>query len=173
MLKRLSKVNPNQLLLLPYATVESQALNKKTTLKDRLTSCERSIPTLKLSAILEADLTSKDVASGPYWTDFSRVISSNLLLPIGIDSVDSASKRCNTWWNKTVANSWFSASLFTVPQKNSPLIYSQSCMSSVAGCLDSIDTVTKSRKIPILLTREQKKMLRFWRLVSVLHITKH
>ncbi len=162
MSSRSSKPNPNQMLLLPYATAESHLQNKEMTLKGKSISCEVSIPTLKLSVILEAVLTKKDKAIGPYWTDFSRVISSNLLLPIRIGSVDSALGRYNTWWNKTVENSWFSTNLFTVPRKNSPLICSQSSTSSVAGCTDSADTVTLSRKIPLLLTREQKKTLRFW-----------
>ena len=161
--RSLRKVNPNQLLLLPYATAESHQQSKEMTLRDKSTSCEKSIRTLKLSEILEAVSTSKDAGFKTYWTDFSQAISSNLLLPTGIDSVDSASKRYNTWWNKTVVNSWFSTRLFTVPPaKNSPLICFQSCRSSVAGCPDSADIVTKSRKIPLLLTCEQKKTLRFW-----------
>ena len=162
MSSRSSKRNPNQTLLLPYATAESPPQNKEMTLKGKSTSCEASIPTLKLSAILEAVLTKKDEAIEPYWTDFSREISSSLLLPIGIGSVDSALERYNTWWNKTVANSWFSTNLFTVPPKNLPLICSQSSMSSAAECPDSVDTVMLSRKIPLLLTRDQKKTLRFW-----------
>ena len=161
-LSRSSNPNPNQTLLLPYVTAESPPQNKEMTLKGRSTSCEASIPTLKLSEILEAVSTKKDEAIEPYWTDFSRAISSNLLLPIGIDSVDSASAQYNTWWNKTVENSWFSTNLFTVPAKNSPLICSRSSMSSVVECTDSVDTVTLSRKIPLLLSREQKKTLRFW-----------
>ncbi len=162
MSSRSSKRNPNQTLLLPYATAEFPPQNKELTLKGKSTSYEASIPTLKLSAILAAVLAKKDEAIEPYWTDFSQAISSNLLLPIGIGSVDSALERYNTWWNKTVENSWFSTNLFTVPPKNSPLICSQSSMSSAAKCMDSVDTVTQSRKIPLLLTRDQKKRLRFW-----------
>ena len=161
-LSRSSNPNPNQTLLLPYATAESPPQNKGMTLKGRLISCEASIPMLKLSVILEAVSTKKDEAIGPYWTDFSRVISSNLLLPIGTDSVDSAVGRYNTWWSKTVEKSWFSTSLFTVPAKSLPLICSRSSTSSVAECPDSADTVTLSRKIPLSLNREQKKKLRFW-----------
>ncbi len=161
-LRRSSHLNPNQTLLLPYVTAESPLQNKEMTSKGRSTSCEASIPMLKLSEILEAVSTKKDEAIEPYWTDFSRVISSNLLLPIGIDSVASALGRYNTWWNKTVENSWFSTNLLTVPAKNSPLICSRFSMSSVVECPDSADTVTLSRKIPLLLSREQKKTLRFW-----------
>ena len=162
MLNRFSKVNPSPLLLRPYATAESPQRSKETLLNDKSPSCERSIETLRLSAILEAVSTSKDAAFKPYWTDVSQAISSNLLLPIGINCVDSAVKRYNTWWNKTVVNSWFSTRLFTVRQKSSPLIFSQSSTSSVVECTDTVATVTKSRKIPLLLSREQKKLLRFW-----------
>ena len=161
-LSRSSNPDPNQILLLPYATAGFPPQNKGMTLKGRSISCEASIPMLKLSAILETVSTKKDKAIGPYWTAFSRVISSNLLLPIGIASVDSAVGRYNTWWNKTVENSWFSTNLFTVPPKNLPLICSQSSMSSAVECPDSVDTVTLSRKIPLSLNREQKKTLRFW-----------
>lgn len=161
-LSRSLNLNPNQTLLLPYATAASPPQNKEMPLKGRSISCEASIPMLKLSEILEVVSTKKDEGIGPYWTDFSGVISSNLLLPIGTDSVGSALGRYNTWWNKTVANSWFSTSLFTVPPKSSPLICSQSSMSSVVECTDSEATVTLSRKIPLLLNREQKKVLRFW-----------
>ena len=74
-LSRSSHLNPNQMLLLPYATAESPPQNKGTTLKGRSISCGTSIPMLKLSEILEAVLTQKDEAIGPYWTDCSRVIS--------------------------------------------------------------------------------------------------
>ena len=100
MSNRLSRENPNQLLGLPFAIAESHQRSKKMTSKDKSPSCETSIQTLRLSEILEAVSTSKDEAFKPYWTDFSQVINSNLLLPIGIDSVDLASKRYNTWWNK-------------------------------------------------------------------------
>ena len=135
-LSRSSNLNPNQILLLPYATAEFPPQNKGMPLKGRSISCGTSIPMLKLSAILAAVSTKKDEAIEPYWTDFSQVINSNLLLPIGIDSVDSASTRYNTWWNKTVENSWFSTNLFTVPPKSSPLICSQSSMSSAVECAD-------------------------------------
>ena len=163
-LSRSSKPNPNQILLLPYATAESPPQDQEMTLRgNRPISCGVSIPTLKLSEILEMVSRKKDEAIGPYWTDFSRVISSNLLLPTGIDAVDSALGRYNTWWNKTVANSWFSTRVFTVPPKNLSLICCQSSTFSVVSeCPDSTDTVTLSRKIPLLLSREQKKRLRFW-----------
>ena len=97
MLKGSSRTNPNQLHLLPYVTAGSQVSNKKMILRGKSTSCETSIRMLKLSEILGAVSTSKDAAFKPYWTGFSKVINSNLLLPIGIDCVGSALKRYNTW----------------------------------------------------------------------------
>ena len=67
MSSRSSKRNPNQTLLLPYATAEFPPQNKELTLKGKSTSCEASIPTLKLSAILAAVLAKKDEAIEPYW----------------------------------------------------------------------------------------------------------
>jgi putative transposase len=162
------KENPNPLLL-PFVIAESQAENNLTTSKGKLPSCEASIPTPKSSEASEVDSTSSEKDLGVYWTDYLKEISSHLLLPIGIDSPDSALNSLNTWSNQTVENSWFSIKLFTAPQKNLQPIYFQSSTSSHAGCTacpdlsgDSDATVTKSRKIRIYADTEQKATLRKW-----------
>ncbi len=166
MLKRLFKAkpkhNPNQLHCLPFATAESVHVNSEAIWNDKSPTCANFILPLRLSETLVQDSTISEKDSEPWWTDASAVISSNLSSPIGIDSVDSASSSCNTWWNTTVANSWFSTKLFTHPPKSSRPICSTFCTSSVAECTDSAVTVPKSRKIKVLPNREQRRMLKFW-----------
>ena len=161
MLMDTSKANPIQLLL-PFATVGSPAPSKETTLNDKSTICEVSTQKQKLSEISEAVSTSKEKVLEPYWSDLCKVISSKLLLPIGIDSPGSVSTLYDTSLNKTVANSWFWTRQNTVRKKNSRRIFSQSCMSSVVGCTDSAVIVKKSKKIRVYPTSEQRVKLRQW-----------
>ena len=85
-----------------------------------------------------------------------------VVVPIGIDSPASAAKSYSSWLNKTVEKSWFSTKLFTVRKRNLLPISSQFCMSFPVDCPDSGDTVTKSKKIKIFPTVEQKAILRKW-----------
>ena len=160
MLKDTSKANPHQLPL--FATVVSPAQSKKTILNGKSSICETSIHPPKLSETSEADLTSNGKGLEPYWNGLCKVISSKLLLPIGIDWPGSVSTLYDTSLNKTVANSWFWIKQNTVRKKNSRRIFSQSCTSSVVGCTDSEVTVTKSKKIRVYPTTEQRETLRQW-----------
>ena len=98
----------------------------------------------------------------PYWNVLCLEISSELLLPIGTDSPDSAERLYNSWSNKTVEKSWFSTKLYTVLNKRLLPICSQFSMSFPAECTDSGDTVTKSKKIQISPTSAQKAILEKW-----------
>ena len=160
MLMDTSKANPNQLAL--FATVGYPAQSKETILNDKLNTCVESTQKQKLSETSEAVLTSKEKGLEPYWNGLCKVISSKLLLPIGIDSPGSVSTLYDTSLNKTVANSWFLTKQNTVRKKNSRRIFSQSCMYSVAECTDSEVTVTKSKKIRVYPTTEQREILRQW-----------
>ena len=98
----------------------------------------------------------------PYWSDYTKAISSQLWLPTGTAShasVPSSSSRCSS---KTVANSWFSTSEISAPQRNSPRIYSPSLLSSLPEPTDSEGTGRKSRKIRICPDRQQKAKLKLW-----------
>ena len=125
-------------------------------------TCEGNTRTPKSSKTSEAASTSTAKGLKPYWNESCAAISSGLLLPIGIDSPASAAKSYNTWSNKTVGKSWFLTKLFTVPKRNSPPISSQYCMSFPAECMDSANTVIKSKKIEIFPTLEQKQLLNRW-----------
>ncbi|WP_337441953.1 helix-turn-helix domain-containing protein, partial [Fischerella thermalis] len=66
------------------------------------------------------------------------------------------------WSNKTVDKSWFSKTLYTVPNQNLPRIFSPSSTSSLVECTDSGNTVKKSRKIRIFLKATQKQIIKQW-----------
>ena len=168
MLTHLSNPKQKQLLL-PFATAACQVSSKKTTLNDKLTSCEASTRMPKSSVTLAVDLTVSEKDCVPYWNGLSKVINSKLWLPIGIVSPASATTLLPTFSNKTVANSWFSTIQLSIrhcrafaPKKRSGRIFSRSCMSSVADYTASANTVIKSKKIRIYPTAEQRKTLRQW-----------
>lgn len=160
MLKATSKATPNQLPL--FATVGYPAQSKETLLNDKLSICKASIRKQKLLETSEAVSTSNAKGLEPYWNDFCEVISSKLLLPIGIGSPGSVSTLYDTSLNTTVANSWFWTKQHTVRKKNSRRIFSQSCTSSVADCTGSEVILTKSKKIRVYPTTAQRETLRQW-----------
>ena len=108
------------------------------------------------------DSTTGEKDLQPYWSDYTRAISSHLWLPTGTASPASAQNSSSKSSNKTVANSWFSTSEISAPQRNSPRIYSPSLLSSLQGQTDSEGTGRKSRKIRICPDRQQKAKLKLW-----------
>ena len=158
-----SPVSPSTPRLRPSDTAESVGEGNQMTSPAKSPTSKENTRTPKSSKTLAVVSTSKEKGLKPYWNESCAAISSELLLPIGIDSPASAAKSYNTWSNKTVAKSWFLTKLFTVPpKKNSPLISSQYCMSFPVECMDSENTVIKSKKIEIFPTLEQKQILNRW-----------
>ena len=144
------------------ATAVSSENHNQMSLDPKLSICEKSSLEPKSSKTTAAISTSKEKGLEPYWNVSCEAINSGLLLPIGIDSPGSAEKSFNSWSSKTVEKSWFSTKLFTAPKKNLLPISSQFCTSFPVECMDSGDTVTKSKKIEIFPTLEQKTILRKW-----------
>ena len=93
----------------------------------------------------------------PYWTDSCRELSSHLWLPTKIDLLDLGQNSLNTWSNKTVENSWFSIKLITHLQKPTCLAFSTY---SPVECIDSENTLVKSKKIRIYPSSFQKELLK-------------
>lgn len=145
-----------------FAIVACPAESKKTISQGKLSSCEKSTRTLKSSKTSGQALTSKEKDFEPYWNDFCKEVSSKLWLPTKTALRDSATKLSNSLSNKTVANSWFSTEQRTAPKKNLQRICSTYSTSFLAGCTDSEDTVTKSRKIRVYPTTSQKSSFRQW-----------
>lgn len=148
--------------LLPLDIAELVERNNQKTSRPKSPTCKNTTPKQRLSKTLEVVSTSNEKGFSPYWNASCEAINSELLLPIGIDSPVSAVKSYSSWLNKTVEKSWFSTKLFTVPKKNLLPTCSQYSTCFPAECPDSGDTVTKSRKIEIFPTVEQKAILRRW-----------
>jgi putative transposase len=144
------------------ATVESVQSSNETTLTDKLASCTHSTQKQKLSKILEADLTLKGKVLEPYWTDYCKEISSQLLLPTVTDCVGLDSSLYNTWLSETVEKSWFSTKLYTVQSQSLQQICCQYFTSSLVECTGLESILRKSKKIRIYLTTEQKKTIKHW-----------
>ena len=150
-------------ILLPLDTVELVENRNQTITHPKSLTYKNTTQTQKSSKTSVAVSPSTGKGPKPYWNASCAAINAALLLPIGIDSPVSAEKSYSSWSNKTVEKSWFPTKLFTVPPKKNLLpISSQFCMSFAVECLDSGDTVTKSRKIEIFPTVEQKAILRKW-----------
>ena len=98
----------------------------------------------------------------PYWNDFIAEINSRLWLPAETGSPASEPNSSSRCLSKTVANSWFSTSETSAPQRNSPKIYLPSLLSSPPEPTDSADTARKSRKIRIYPDRQQKAKIKLW-----------
>ncbi len=62
--------------------------NKKLIYKDKLNTSLKNIRVMKLSKILEADLTSKEKDSEKYWNSYTKEISERLSYPPKIDLAD-------------------------------------------------------------------------------------
>ena len=161
MCKVILMLKPKQILL-PLDTVELVEDRNQTLSRPKSLTCKNTTRTQRSSKTSVAVSTSNETGLEPYWNASCEVINSALLSPIGIDSPASAAKSYSSWSNKTVEKSWFSTKLFTVQRKNLLPISSQFCMSFPVECLDSGDTVSKSKKIEIFPTVEQKAILRRW-----------
>ena len=146
----------------PSATAGSQATSRPATSNGRSPSCNSSTPTLKSSPTLHPDSTTAERDLLPYWNDYTGAISSHLWLPTATDSPGSGPNSSSKSSSKTVANSWFSTSEISAPQRNSPRIYSPSLLSSLPEPTDSEGTGRKSRKIRIYPDRHQRAKLKLW-----------
>lgn len=151
-----------QLELPLFATAESVQSSNEMTLRDKSALCADSIQRQKSSKTSVVGLTSKEKDLEPYWTDYCGEINSQLLCPHWTDYADLDSSLYSTWSNKTVAKSWFSTKLFTVPNQNLQQTCYKYFTSSLAECPDSGSTLKKSKKVRIYPTTEQKKLMKHW-----------
>ena len=152
---------PKQILL-PLDIAGFVEKDNQTLLRPKWHTYKNTTRKQKSSKTSVAVSTSTEKGPKPYWNASCEVINSVLLLPIGIDSPDLATKSYSSWSNKTVEKSWFSTKLFIAQRQNLLPICSQFCTSFPVECLDSGDTVTKSKKIEIFPTVAQKAILRRW-----------
>ena len=154
-------LKPKQILL-PLDTAGLVKNRNQTISPPKSLTCKNTILKQRLSETLEGVSTSNAKDLSPYWNASCEAISSELLLPIGIDSPASAAKLYSSWSSKTVEKSWFSTKLFIVPNRNSQRTYSPYSTCFPVECMDSVNTVRKSRKIEIFPTVAQKVILCKW-----------
>ena len=98
----------------------------------------------------------------PYWSEYTRAISSELWSPTETvlrGSGQNSSRPCSS---ATAGSSWFSISGTSAPKKRSRLPFSPSSRSSALGSTACGDTVRKSRKIRLYPDAEQRAELRLW-----------
>ncbi len=162
MMSKVSLMHKQEQILLPLDITESAVADKKTISSPKSLTCRNTTQQQKLSKTSVAVSTSNDKDLEPYWNASCEAISSELLLPIGIDAPASAAKSYSSWSSKTVEKSWFSTKLFTVRNRNSQKTYSPYSTCFPVECMDSKNTIRKSRKIEIFPTVAQKMILRRW-----------
>ena len=149
-------------IYLSFATAESVQELNLFPLNRKLSTYSQNSPMQKLSRTTGVVSISSERDFNPYWNASCEVINSDLLLPIGIDSPDSAARSYSIWSNKTVEKSWFSTQLFIAPTENLLSICSQFPSPFPPECTDCDDTVIKSKKIQIKPTKAQKVILDRW-----------
>ena len=146
----------------PSATVESRPKSSRQTSTGRSPSCESVILTPRSSATSAQDSASSAKGYLPYWSDYTREISSELWSPTEIvlgGLEPNSSRPCS---NATAGNSWFSISGTSAPRRRSRLTFSPSSLSSEPGSTDCGATVRKSRKIRLYPDAGQRAELRRW-----------
>ena len=144
------------------AIAASHQESKKTTSQDKSCSCGKDSQTQKSSKTSEAVLTTKEKDCNPFYNDFCKEISSQLLSHIEIDCAGSDLNLLNSSCSKTVGKSWFSIEPKYHHNENSQRTCWQYFTYFHAGCMDFVDTRIKSRKIRIYPTQEQKHLFRKW-----------
>ena len=144
------------------ATAASPAKSSRQTSTGRSPSCENDTLTPRSSATSVPDSTSGAKDYLPYWSDYTREISSVLWSPTetvlgGLER--NSSRRCS---NAMAASSWFSISETSAPRKSSRLTFSPSSRSLELASTDCGDTTRKSRKIRLYPDAGQRAELRRW-----------
>jgi putative transposase len=157
-----SLVAQNHLLTMKSVIAESVQVSSETTLIDKSPTCTLSTQMQNSSEISGQDSISKGKDCKPYWNDLCAAISLRLLLPVETDFADSDLNYLSSWSNKTVAQSWFSATLSIAPNRSLQPIFSPSFMSSVAECTDSGNMARKSKKIRVYMGKAQKALINQW-----------
>ena len=143
-------------------TAECPVVNKKMTSLDKSHTCDNSSQMQKSYRMLEVDLTTKEKDCKTFYDDLCKDISSHLLSHTEIDCAVSDLNCSNTSSSVMAVKSWFSTKQVTAHNKNSQKTYWQSCMSSRAECMVSDAIVTKSRRIRIYPTPQQKQLFKQW-----------
>lgn len=144
------------------ATAESPRQSKKTTSKDKSSSCSQSIQITPFSRMLGLGSTSNENNSDSFLKNALKEELEKLSLPTETDFADLDLNCLSGSSLKTLSNSWFSnnrnyrlnKSLLQTCSPSSPCFHVE--------FTDSENTVTRSRKIRIYPNKEQKSILSNW-----------
>ena len=152
--------NPDRLK--PSATAASPARSSQPTSTGRSPSCENDTLTPRSSATSAPDSTSNAKDFLPYWSDYTREISSVLWSPT--ETVlralgPNSSRPCSS---AMAGSSWFSINETSAPRRSSRLTFSPSSLSSALASTDCGDTTRKSRKIRLYPDAGQRTEIRRW-----------
>ena len=145
-----------------FVIAESLLTNKKTTLQDKSIICAKTSQKQKLSRTLVQDSIIEERVLKPYWNDYCEETSSQLWSPTKTVLQDLDMNLSNIWSSKTLEKSWFSTNLIAVQKKSLPKIFLQFSQFFHVECMDSDDTIPKSKKIRIYPTKNQQKIFHDW-----------
>lgn len=141
------------------ATAASRHKSKKTTSKDKSSSCSQDSQTIPFSRMLGLDLTSNENNCSSCSKNVQWEESEKLLLPTETDFADLDLNFLNGSSLKTLLNSWFSNNKSFLLNKNLFQTYSQLSRTFQVEFTDSENTVTRSRKIRVYPNKEQRTIL--------------
>lgn len=144
------------------ATAESPCQSKKTTSKGKSSSCSQSIQTIPFSRMLGLGSTSKENNCSSCSKNAQWEESVKSLLPTETDFADSDLNCLSGSSLKTLSNSWFSNNKSFLLNKNLFQTYSPLSRTFQVEFTDSENTVTRSRKIRVYPTQEQRTILDQW-----------
>ena len=151
--------NPFSLIPPPKFQEEKSAMleflprDKNKTWKDKLSSSEIDILTMKLLQTLEVVSTSKEKDLKPFWKHQTADISKKLWLPTEIDSVDSVLNSSNGSSSLApMGESWFSIKRKLPPKRNLLETSSPSLQSSLRDSMGSavVESKRKLSKSPVV-----------------------
>ena len=144
------------------ATVESPRQSKKTTLKDKPSSCQKDSQTTPFSRMLGLDSTSNENNCYSFLKNVLKEESEKWSLPTETDFADLDLNCLSGSSLKTLLGSWFSNNRNYRLNKSLLPISSQSSPHFRVEFTDSGNTVTRSRKIRAYPNKEQRKILDNW-----------
>lgn len=144
------------------ATVGSPRQSKKATSKGKSSLCSPSIQTIPFSKMLGLDSTSNENNSDSFLKNALKGESEKLSLPTETDFADLDLNCLSGSSLKTLSNSWFSNRRNFLLNKSLLQTCSLSSPNFHVEFMDSENTVTRSRKIRLYPTQEQKSILSNW-----------
>lgn len=131
------------------STLELAATSKKKTFKGKSISSKRATRKEKLSKTSVEDSTSSAKGLFPFWDEFCKATSSELLSATKIDSLDLELNLSDGCVSKTLVNSWFSVEQSYLQNEKCLKMSLPSSTFSVVDSTDCESTKIKSKKIRI------------------------